>query len=130
GRVSLPVKTSLNCTMPALVNSKVGSLPGTSGEDDTTWCPLDSKKERNFWRISEVFIDGKTRWNMGNRPLYRATERCAFLPLLLRHQNTKALYPQRSLAIVFPGATLTVYIMSRRRIVPAKDCRSNGTRAG
>jgi hypothetical protein len=26
----------LNCTMPALVNSKVGSLRGTSGLDGTT----------------------------------------------------------------------------------------------
>src|SRR5690606_40315620 len=54
--VSAPVKTSLNCTMPELVKSNVGSLPGTSDEEATIWCPFDSKKERNFWRISEVFI--------------------------------------------------------------------------
>ena len=29
GRLSVPVNTSLNCTMPLLVSSKVGSLPGT-----------------------------------------------------------------------------------------------------
>ena len=29
GRLSMPRNTSLNCTMPALVNSSVGSLPGT-----------------------------------------------------------------------------------------------------
>ncbi len=36
GRFSAPVNRFLNCTMPALVNSRVGSLRGTSGEDDTT----------------------------------------------------------------------------------------------
>ncbi len=30
---SCPVKTFLNCTMPALVNINVGSLRGTSGDD-------------------------------------------------------------------------------------------------
>jgi len=39
----LPVKTFLNCTMPALVNSSVGSLRGTSGEELTTSWPLRSK---------------------------------------------------------------------------------------
>ena len=36
GGFSAPVKTFLNCTMPALVNIKVGSLRGTSGDDGTT----------------------------------------------------------------------------------------------
>jgi hypothetical protein len=31
-RFSTPVKTFLNCTMPALVNINVGSLRGTNGE--------------------------------------------------------------------------------------------------
>jgi len=30
------VKTFLNCTMPELVNIRVGSLRGTNGEDGTT----------------------------------------------------------------------------------------------
>ena len=41
--VSLPVKTFLNCTMPALVNINVGSLRGTSGDDATISCPLAAK---------------------------------------------------------------------------------------
>ena len=39
----LPRKTSLNCTMPALVNSSVGSLPGTSGSSRTTSWPCSRK---------------------------------------------------------------------------------------
>jgi hypothetical protein len=35
----LPVKTFLNCTMPALVNISVGSLRGTSGDDGTISWP-------------------------------------------------------------------------------------------
>ena len=38
-----PVKTFLNCTMPALVNSSVGSLRGTSGEDGTISWPFLAK---------------------------------------------------------------------------------------
>jgi len=37
------VKTFLNCTMPALVNIKVGSLRGTSGDDGTTSWPFLAK---------------------------------------------------------------------------------------
>jgi hypothetical protein len=37
GRCSTPVNTFLNWTMPALVNSSVGSLRGTSGDDGTGW---------------------------------------------------------------------------------------------
>ena len=36
-RAEAPVKTFLNCTMPALVNISVGSLRGTSGLDSTIW---------------------------------------------------------------------------------------------
>jgi 2-succinyl-5-enolpyruvyl-6-hydroxy-3-cyclohexene-1-carboxylate synthase len=43
GRFSTPVKTFLNCTIPALVNNKVGSLRGTSGLDGTISCPLAAK---------------------------------------------------------------------------------------
>src|SRR5262249_44070406 len=52
GRFSRPVKTFLNCTIPALVNIRVGSLRGTSDEDDTTWGSLRAKKSRKFLRIS------------------------------------------------------------------------------
>src|SRR5690606_25544013 len=55
-RVSLPVNTSLNCTMPELVKSSVGSLPGTSDAEGTMVCPFDWKNCRNFWRISEDFM--------------------------------------------------------------------------
>jgi len=36
--------TSLNCTMPELVNSSVASPPGTSEEDGTAVCPCSTKK--------------------------------------------------------------------------------------
>src|ERR1700677_4318164 len=38
--------------MPALVNSRVGSLAGTSEEEGTRRCCFDSKKRRNSSRIS------------------------------------------------------------------------------
>jgi hypothetical protein len=38
--------------MPLLVNSSVGSLAGTSELEGTIVWPFDSKKRRNFWRIS------------------------------------------------------------------------------
>ena len=40
--------------MPALVNSKVGSLRGTSGLDGTISWPFLAKKSRNAARISLV----------------------------------------------------------------------------
>ncbi|MNV58472.1 hypothetical protein D3C71_1508510 [compost metagenome] len=48
----MPRNTSLNCTMPELVNISVGSLPGTSGLDATTVWPLETKKSRNDLRMS------------------------------------------------------------------------------
>jgi hypothetical protein len=42
GRLSVPRNTSLNCTMPELVNISVGSLPGTSELDATTVWPLEA----------------------------------------------------------------------------------------
>src|SRR5260364_2508 len=42
----------LNCTMPAFVNSSVGSLPGIKGEERTTVWPFDAKKSKNRARIS------------------------------------------------------------------------------
>ena len=51
-RFSTPVKTFLNCTMPALVNIKVGSLRGTSGDDGTISWPFAVKKFRNVDLIS------------------------------------------------------------------------------
>src|SRR3546814_10712230 len=38
--------------MPALVNSSVGSLPGTSGDEGTIVCPLLWKNSRNLVRKS------------------------------------------------------------------------------
>ena len=43
GRFSTPRNTSLNCTMPELTKSSVGSLPGTSDELGTCVCPLETK---------------------------------------------------------------------------------------
>jgi hypothetical protein len=48
----MPVKTFLNCTMPALVNMSVGSLRGTSELDGTTLCPFLAKNWRKFDRMS------------------------------------------------------------------------------
>src|ERR1043166_7309366 len=38
--------------MPALVNSRVGSLAGSNGDERTRVCPCRSKYSRNFSRIS------------------------------------------------------------------------------
>src|SRR5262245_53463803 len=48
----MPVKTFLNCTMPALVNIKVGSLRGTSGDDGTIVWSFRAKKSRKADLIS------------------------------------------------------------------------------
>jgi len=48
----MPVKTFLNCTMPALVNIKVGSLRGTSGDDGTASWPFRTKYPRKLDLIS------------------------------------------------------------------------------
>jgi hypothetical protein len=42
-RFSIPVKTFLNCTIPAFVNMRVGSFRGTSELDGTTACPFLAK---------------------------------------------------------------------------------------
>ena len=47
-----PEETSLNWFMPALVNSSVGSLAGTSDELRTIRWPCPEKNCRNFSRIS------------------------------------------------------------------------------
>ena len=52
------MKRFLNCTMPALVKSKVGSLRGTSGEDGTTVWPRSAKKSRNPERTSDRLFMG------------------------------------------------------------------------
>src|ERR1041385_4649682 len=44
--------------MPALVNSKVGSLRGTSGEDETTLWPRSAKNSRKPERTSERLFMG------------------------------------------------------------------------
>ena len=40
---SIPRKAFLNCTIPALVKSSVGSSAGTSDELGRTWWPLRAK---------------------------------------------------------------------------------------
>src|SRR3569832_2937163 len=52
GRRDCPVKTSLNCTMPTFVNSRVGSFEGTSDELATSSCPRALKKPRNWRRTA------------------------------------------------------------------------------
>src|SRR5262245_47214427 len=59
--------------MPALVNISVGSLRGTSGDDDTISWPLAAKKSRNFDLISLtplMFIQSKNGGpSGGDQPL-------------------------------------------------------------
>src|SRR5277367_5819170 len=55
----MPVKTFLNCTMPALVNMSVGSLRGTSELDGTTLCPFLAKNWRKFDRMSLTPLMGQ-----------------------------------------------------------------------
>jgi len=53
-RFSAPRNTSLNWTMPELVNSRVGSFAGTSGAEGTISWPLPRKKSRKSLRIRAV----------------------------------------------------------------------------
>ena len=46
----------MNWFIPALVNSSVGSSPGTTGLEATTVWPFDAKNFRNVERISAAFI--------------------------------------------------------------------------
>jgi len=61
GRLSKPRNTSLNWFMPALVNSSVGSSPGTTGLEATMVWPLLSKNLRNAVRMSALFIGAGAR---------------------------------------------------------------------
>jgi hypothetical protein len=55
-RPLLLAEAILNCTIPALVNSSVGSLPGTSGlEDDGVTLTLEIAEKR--LRISLLVMD-------------------------------------------------------------------------
>ena len=47
--------------MPALVNSSVGSLPGTSELDGTTVWPFLRKNSRKLARISALVIESLVR---------------------------------------------------------------------
>src|SRR5690606_15732203 len=46
----------LNCTMPELVKSSVGSLPGTSDDEGTWVCPFETKYSTNLRRISAAVM--------------------------------------------------------------------------
>src|SRR5574340_380345 len=71
--------------MPALVNSRVGSLPGTSGLEGTTVWPLEAKKSRKLWRmalLSMVLVWCRARTS-DNKALYPLT----FRPYRRRRQR-------------------------------------------
>src|SRR3970040_1577846 len=55
GGFAWPMKYGLNWTMPALVNSRVGSPGGTRGAPDMRRWPRSSKKRRKDSRISSGF---------------------------------------------------------------------------
>ena len=77
--LSCPRNTSLNCTMPALVNIGTGSLPGTSGLDATTVWPCDSKNSRNCCLISLLFIS--TSFHVNNNECWAGLSTLYALPL-------------------------------------------------
>jgi hypothetical protein len=58
----------LNCTIPELVKSSVGSFAGTSGLEATTAWPRSSKNFRNFVLISDDFMN--SRDNSLKRPIF------------------------------------------------------------
>ncbi len=60
GGVELPKKLSLNCTIPELVKSSVGSFLSTKGADGIILWPLFSKKSRNFLLIVPESIISKS----------------------------------------------------------------------
>src|SRR5262245_47333079 len=62
GRRSRPVNTSLNWTMPAFVNRRVGSLYGTREELGTIEWPFRSKYARKRLRASRESIIGSSVW--------------------------------------------------------------------
>src|SRR4249919_1557491 len=69
--------------MPALVNSNVGSLPGTSGLDGTTAWPLERKNSRKsdriWWLLRRVLGEfmRKPIWGTGTRTGRRTGKKCA-----------------------------------------------------
>src|SRR4029077_15687728 len=64
--------TFLNCTIPALVNSKVGSLRGTSGLDGTTSWPCRWKYARKAARMSLAVCMTKIWAFFARKPRVRA----------------------------------------------------------
>ena len=54
----MPKKLALNCTMPAEVKSKVGSLCGISELEGNTGKPLDLKNCKKLFLTSVLFIIG------------------------------------------------------------------------
>src|SRR3954462_12337813 len=66
GGFSVPRKYGLNWFIPALANSRVGSLSGTTGLDGTNVCPCFlQKKSMNCLRISvEESMSGPRRYTV------------------------------------------------------------------
>src|SRR5690606_25130261 len=94
-RFSTPVKTFLNCTMPALVNISVGSLRGTSGLDATASWPLRAKKSTKLERRSfTLVINGLSLGKRARRTPWR--DRLAFYRVACRNvQHCRALARSR-----------------------------------
>src|SRR5215469_12014263 len=73
----MPVKTFLNCTMPALVNMSVGSFRGTSGLDGTCSWPFFRKKSMKVLRISlRLLITDFVSSKLGLLPEVQEARRC------------------------------------------------------
>src|SRR5262249_53757098 len=76
GGASWPRKIPLNCTMPALVKSRLGSLPGTGRPRGTIVCPRSWKNWRNPSRIwSPVTVAGCSTGSVSERQPGRCVER-------------------------------------------------------
>src|SRR5690606_43778 len=68
---SAPRNTSLNWTIPELVNSRVGSLAGTSDAEGTTAWPRAAKNSRKSLRIPEVVFIRKRLSDLVGIETYR-----------------------------------------------------------
>src|SRR5690606_33461413 len=71
---SAPRNTSLNWTIPELVNSRVGSLAGTSDAEGTTAWPRAAKNSRKSLRIPEVVFIRKRLSDLVGIETYRCPD--------------------------------------------------------
>src|SRR5690606_33159843 len=119
-RFSAPRNTSLNWTMPELVNSRVGSLAGTSGAEGTISWPLPRKNSRNSLRMRAVvyWLD-VVMTGLGGRP------GGLVLPATLRHEaHGQGRQPGKAARLANPPPAVAGAGLSRRaraRVATARE---------